>query len=109
MGECEWRHSRQSGQSAITLHSARHCVSRSGSPSTADTIRAPCRGGLEYMGRTTVFICERTRSACEGNVIMTVTVTVAVPVPVTAMLGRARACGRAKDGCRRERVCEHER
>eukprot|EP00966_Prymnesium_polylepis_P049445 1144614-Prymnesium_polylepis.1 len=54
-------------RSAMPLHSPRHCASSTGSESTAATIRAPCTGGLEYMGRMMIFSCDSMRLASSAS------------------------------------------
>ena len=47
-------------RSDMALSSASHTRVRAGSDSTVETRRAPCSGGLEYMGRTTALSWDST-------------------------------------------------
>mmetsp|Transcript_10048 Transcript_10048/g.42257 ORF Transcript_10048/g.42257 Transcript_10048/m.42257 type:complete len:219 (-) Transcript_10048:578-1234(-) len=54
-------------RSAMPLTSPYQRCFKDGSPRMVATIAAPCRGGLEYIGRASSFICDSTRCASSAS------------------------------------------
>ena len=54
-------------RSAMALHSAVHLARSWASPRTSATTRAPCTGGLEYMGRMTALSCDSSARASAAS------------------------------------------
>ena len=52
--------------SAMPLHSIAHSCLIDSSPKISATKRAPCKGGLEYIGRTSIFNCKKLNISIEN-------------------------------------------